>query len=48
VSEEFLGVPTHFASLEDLIAMKEAAARPAKDVPDLKRLRKLKQRGKNR
>ena len=48
VCEEFLGVPTQFASLEDLILMKEAAARPAKDIPDLKRLRKLKERGKNR
>ena len=48
VSEVFLGVPTHFASLEDLIAMKEAAARPAKDIPDLKRLKKLRERGKRR
>ncbi len=38
---DFLGVPTHFASLRDLIAMKQAAGRPEKDLPDLKRLRKL-------
>ena len=36
-----LGVPTHFASLEDLIQMKESAGRPEKDLPDLKRLRNL-------
>ncbi len=38
---EFLGVPTHFASLQDLIAMKQAAGRADKDLPDLERLRKL-------
>lgn len=38
---ELLGVPTHFAGVEDLIAMKEAAGRPEKDLPDLKRLRTL-------
>lgn len=36
-----LGVPTHFAGIDDLIAMKEAVGRPEKDVPDLKRLRRL-------
>lgn len=41
VPGEILGVPTHFASLEDLIAMKEAAGRQEKDLPDLRRLRKL-------
>ena len=46
VPGELLAVPTHFAGLEDLIAMKEAAARPEKDVPDLKRLRRLLDRRK--
>jgi len=41
VPGKLLGVPTRFASLEDLIRMKEAAARREKDVPDLKRLRKF-------
>jgi hypothetical protein len=38
---EFAGVPTHFASIEDLIAMKESAGRPGKDLPDVRRLKKL-------
>ena len=38
---EFAGVPTHFASLRDLIAMKRAAGRVDKDLPDLERLEKL-------
>ena len=41
VPGELLGVPTHFASLEDLIAMKEATGRADKDMPDLERLRAL-------
>jgi hypothetical protein len=41
VQGELLGVPTSFAGLDDLIAMKEAAGRPEKDIPDLKRLEKL-------
>jgi hypothetical protein len=40
----FQGVPTSFASLDDLIAMKEAAGRREKDLPDLKRLRRLKEK----
>jgi hypothetical protein len=44
VAGEILGIPTHFASVDDLIAMKEAAARPDKDEPDLKRLRRLLER----
>jgi predicted nucleotidyltransferase len=36
--------PTAFASLDDLIAMKKAAARP-KDLEDLRVLQKLKERG---
>jgi hypothetical protein len=46
VAGELLGVPTHFASLEDLVSMKEAAGRTEKDVPDLKRLRRLLDRRK--
>jgi hypothetical protein len=41
VPGEFRGVPTLFASVEDLIAMKQAAARADKDLPDLERLRLL-------
>lgn len=44
VSGELLGVPTFFACLDDLIAMKEAAGRAEKDLPDLKRLRRLRDR----
>jgi hypothetical protein len=38
------GVPTHFASLEDLIAMKETTGREEKDLPDLKRLKLMRDR----
>lgn len=41
---ELLGVPTHYAGIDDLIAMKEATGRPDKDVPDLRRLRRLQRR----
>ena len=41
---EFRGVSTSFASLDDLIAMKQATGRREKDMPDLARLRKLKKR----
>ena len=44
VSGTFQGVPTWFADLDDLIAMKEAAGRREKDLPDLKRLRRLKEK----
>jgi hypothetical protein len=44
VSGALLGVPTFFASLDDLITMKEAAGRADKDLPDLKRLRRLRER----
>lgn len=40
-ASDFLGVPTFFASTEDLISMKEAAGRPHKDLPDVRRLKKL-------
>jgi hypothetical protein len=42
---ELRGVPTSFASLDDLIAMKEAANRAEKDQPDLRRLRRLRDAG---
>jgi len=45
VAGELAGVATHFVSLEDLIAMKEATGRPEKDLPDLKRLKLLRDRG---
>lgn len=48
VPGDFLGVPTFFASLDDLITMKEAAGRPEKDLPDLKRLRHLRERRQGR
>lgn len=38
---ELKGVATHFASVDDLIAMKQAAGRAEKDLPDLRRLRLL-------
>jgi hypothetical protein len=37
----FQGIPTSFASLEDLIRMKTASGRQEKDLPDLRRLNKL-------
>ena len=48
VPGELLGVPTFFASLDDLIAMKEAAGRADKDLPDLKRLRRMRERQRQR
>jgi len=41
-SGELRGVRTNFAGLDELIAMKEATARPGKDKPDVARLRKIK------
>jgi hypothetical protein len=38
VAGELRGVPTHFAAVDDLIAMKETTGRPEKDVPDVERL----------
>ena len=43
VRDKFGQTPTYFASLDDLIKMKQAAGRP-KDLQDLKVLLKLKQR----
>jgi hypothetical protein len=44
VAGHLMEVPTHFASIQDLIAMKEATSRPDKDVFDVKRLRALHER----
>jgi hypothetical protein len=41
---ELRGVPTSFAGLDDLIAMKEATDRSDKDRPDVARLRELKRK----
>src|SRR3989304_815732 len=41
IEGSFRGVTTYFASLDDLIAMKEASGRREKDLPDLRRLRRL-------
>jgi hypothetical protein len=40
----FLGVSTQFAALDDLIAMKQAAGRAEKDLPDLKHLLQLRRK----
>jgi hypothetical protein len=41
VAGELAGVPTHFAGLAELIAMKTATGREDKDLPDLERLLRL-------
>jgi hypothetical protein len=41
LESEFLGVPTAFAGVEELIKMKAATGNAEKDVPDLHRLRAL-------
>jgi hypothetical protein len=46
VSGELAGVQTSFASLDDLIAMKEATGREEKDLPDLERLRLLREKSR--
>lgn len=38
VAGELRGVPTHFAAVDDLIAMKVTTGRPEKDLPDVERL----------
>ena len=43
VQDRFGSTPAAFASLDDLIRMKEAAARP-KDIEDLKYLRRLREK----
>ena len=48
VQGELFGVPTSFASIDDLIAMKEAAGRREKDRPDLRRLKSLRDQRKRR
>ncbi len=44
VKGSFQGVTTNFSGLDDLIAMKEATGRKEKDLPDLRRLRRLKEK----
>lgn len=44
VEGELLGVPTSFAGLDELIAMKAATGHPEKDLPDIARLRELRRR----
>lgn len=44
IEGSFRGVTTYFASLDDLIAMKEASGRREKDLPDLRRLRRLREK----
>jgi predicted nucleotidyltransferase len=43
VEDRFGSTPASFASLDDLILMKEAAARP-RDIEDLKYLRRLREK----
>jgi len=42
VDSEFLGVPTAFAGVDELIRMKRATGSPEKDLPDLQRLELMK------
>lgn len=44
VEGELRGVRTWFAGIDQLIAMKEAAGNPEKDLPDATRLRELKKK----
>jgi hypothetical protein len=41
VEGEFLGVPTTFAGIDELIRMKRATANAEKDLPDVLRLELL-------
>lgn len=47
VAGEFAGVPTHFAGLDTVIAMKEATGGAEKDVSDLLRLREMKRKARD-
>jgi hypothetical protein len=42
VASNFLGVPTRFAGVDELIRMKQATGNPEKDLPDLERLQGIK------
>jgi hypothetical protein len=42
VESKFLGVPTRFAGVDELISMKRATGNPEKDLPDIERLTKIK------
>lgn len=41
----FLGVPTSFAGVDDLIRMKRATGNPEKDLPDVQRLEAIRKSG---
>jgi hypothetical protein len=45
VESEFLGVPTSFAGVDDLIRMKRATGNVEKDLPDVQRLEAIRKRG---
>jgi hypothetical protein len=45
VESEFLGVPTSFASVDDLIRMKRATGNVEKDLPDVQRLEAIRNGG---
>jgi hypothetical protein len=45
VKSEFLGVPTSFAGVDDLIRMKRATGNVEKDLPDVQRLEAIRKRG---
>lgn len=44
LESEFLGVPTSFAGIDELIKMKRTTAHPEKDLPDVQRLEELKRK----
>ncbi|MCP4203550.1 MAG: hypothetical protein GY769_16650 [bacterium] len=41
IAGELAGTPTHFAGVDQLLAMKRATGRPEKDRPDIRRLERL-------
>jgi hypothetical protein len=45
VESTFLGVPTSFAGVDDLIRMKRATGNPEKDLPDVQRLEGIRNKG---
>jgi hypothetical protein len=48
VESEFLGVPTSFAGIDDLIRMKRATGNVEKDLPDVQRLEAIRDRGETK
>ena len=47
VESEFLGVPTSFAGVDELIRMKRAAGNAEKDLPDVQRLEAIRDKRDN-